>query len=441
MEESTETSQWGKSGREDHSPRYVFHRGPLGGNACMVDVKDGKVLRIRPARFYDKYTKEEVKPWVMHARGKTFEPGDKTLPPPSSIAYKKRVFSPARIRYPMKRVDFDPSRDPRLHRPGRAQHPEPGREQVRAHQLGRSARHRHRRDAPHQGDLRPDRHPLPERPARREQDRARTARLRPQAARPVRRLHAPGPQRRQLGRLVLGGQARVGLRAHRPAAAAEEPALRHLQERRTPALLGLRPGDHHLGLGRPASQPAELLVDRTGHQADLHRPGLQLRERRARRQVDPRPAQHRRRPLPGHRPPLVRRGHLRQGVPRDPRLRRGQVRGLRHGRGRRRAQDPRVGRAHHRRARPHHQGPGRRMGLQAHHRRHRQRRPGHPRPLFHRAGPPAGAVPGHAGAGQAGLQPGQDDRVGARRRPGEPGGTQTVGDHRPVCRLPGRHAA
>ena len=59
---------------------------PWGGNACMVDVKDGKVLRIRPARFYDQYTKEEVKPWVMHARGKTFDPGDKTLPPPLSLA-------------------------------------------------------------------------------------------------------------------------------------------------------------------------------------------------------------------------------------------------------------------------------------------------------------------------------------------------------------------
>ena len=46
-------------------------------------------------------------PWVMHARGTTFEPSEKTLLPPLSIAYKKRVFSPARIRYPMKRVDFD----------------------------------------------------------------------------------------------------------------------------------------------------------------------------------------------------------------------------------------------------------------------------------------------------------------------------------------------
>ncbi len=82
---------------------------PVGSNACMVDVKDGKMLRIRPARYYEQYTKEQVKPWVMHARGSTFEPSEKALVPPLSLAYKKRVYSPARIRYPMKRVDFDPS--------------------------------------------------------------------------------------------------------------------------------------------------------------------------------------------------------------------------------------------------------------------------------------------------------------------------------------------
>ena len=79
-----------------------------GANAAMVDIQDGKMLRIRPARYYEQYTKEEVKPWVMHARGKTFEPSDKSLVPPLALAYKKRVYSPARIRYPMKRVDFDP---------------------------------------------------------------------------------------------------------------------------------------------------------------------------------------------------------------------------------------------------------------------------------------------------------------------------------------------
>ena len=67
---------------------------PWGGNACMVDVKDGKVIRIRPARFYDQYTKEEVKPWVMHARGKTFDPGDKTLPPPLSASATRSGSSP-----------------------------------------------------------------------------------------------------------------------------------------------------------------------------------------------------------------------------------------------------------------------------------------------------------------------------------------------------------
>ena len=89
-----------------------------GANACMVDVKDGKIIRIRPARYYDQYTRDDVKPWVMRARGKTFEPGDKTLPPPLSLAYKKRVFSPGRIRFPLKRVDFDPKGAPGSTGPG-----------------------------------------------------------------------------------------------------------------------------------------------------------------------------------------------------------------------------------------------------------------------------------------------------------------------------------
>jgi molybdopterin guanine dinucleotide-containing S/N-oxide reductase-like protein len=89
-----------------------------GANASMVDVKDGRIVRIRPARYYEQYTKEEVNPWVMNARGSTFEPSDKSLIPPLSLAYKKRVFSPARIRYPMKRVDWDPTGAPGSTGPG-----------------------------------------------------------------------------------------------------------------------------------------------------------------------------------------------------------------------------------------------------------------------------------------------------------------------------------
>jgi trimethylamine-N-oxide reductase (cytochrome c) len=45
----------------------------------------------------------------MKARGKVFRPKMKTMLPPLSIAYKKRVYSPNRIKYPLKRVDWDPS--------------------------------------------------------------------------------------------------------------------------------------------------------------------------------------------------------------------------------------------------------------------------------------------------------------------------------------------
>ncbi len=79
-----------------------------GSNASMVDVKDGKIIRIRPMHYDWKYDpQKDMNPWKIEARGRTFEPSMKTLIPPYSIAYKKRVYSPARIRYPMMRVDFD----------------------------------------------------------------------------------------------------------------------------------------------------------------------------------------------------------------------------------------------------------------------------------------------------------------------------------------------
>src|ERR1035437_10499604 len=82
---------------------------PLAGsNAVAVDVKDGRIIRIRPLHFDWRYKKEEFNPWKIEARGKIFEPGMKTLPPPFTLAYKKRVYSPNRIRYPLQRVDWNP---------------------------------------------------------------------------------------------------------------------------------------------------------------------------------------------------------------------------------------------------------------------------------------------------------------------------------------------
>ncbi|MBA7612951.1 Pyrogallol hydroxytransferase large subunit [subsurface metagenome] len=80
-----------------------------GGGPCAVDVKDGKIIRVRPLHYDWKYKKEDLNPWKFERNGKTLEPLMKSLPAPFSLAYKKRAFSPNRIKYPLKRVDWDPN--------------------------------------------------------------------------------------------------------------------------------------------------------------------------------------------------------------------------------------------------------------------------------------------------------------------------------------------
>ncbi len=79
-----------------------------GGHAAMIDVKNGKILRIRPLQYTARYKAEEVQPWQIEAHGKIFQSPLKTLLPPHSLGYKKRVYSPNRILYPLKRVDWSP---------------------------------------------------------------------------------------------------------------------------------------------------------------------------------------------------------------------------------------------------------------------------------------------------------------------------------------------
>jgi len=78
-----------------------------GGNPGVVDVRNGRIIRIRPLHYDAAYSVEELKPWRLEARGKVFKPAMKSLLPPFSLGYKKRVYSPNRILYPLKRVDFD----------------------------------------------------------------------------------------------------------------------------------------------------------------------------------------------------------------------------------------------------------------------------------------------------------------------------------------------
>jgi molybdopterin guanine dinucleotide-containing S/N-oxide reductase-like protein len=79
-----------------------------GGGECAVDVKHGKVVRIRPFHYDWKYRPEQFRPWKITRNGKDYRPLLKSLPSTFSLAYKKRTFSPNRIKFPLKRVDWNP---------------------------------------------------------------------------------------------------------------------------------------------------------------------------------------------------------------------------------------------------------------------------------------------------------------------------------------------
>ncbi|UWG97956.1 molybdopterin-dependent oxidoreductase [Dehalobacter sp. DCM] len=79
-----------------------------GTNTQQVEICDGKIVRTRPLYYFDKYTEKDVNKWRLEVRGKVFEPKEKTLNAPYSYAYKKRVTSPNRIKFPLKRVDWHP---------------------------------------------------------------------------------------------------------------------------------------------------------------------------------------------------------------------------------------------------------------------------------------------------------------------------------------------
>jgi trimethylamine-N-oxide reductase (cytochrome c) len=79
-----------------------------GGGEVMVDVKDGKAVRIRPFKYDWKYDPKQFNPWTIKRNGESLSPLMKALPGTFSLAYKKRTFSSNRIKYPLIRVDWDP---------------------------------------------------------------------------------------------------------------------------------------------------------------------------------------------------------------------------------------------------------------------------------------------------------------------------------------------
>ena len=75
------------------------------GGPVFVYVKKGRIIRITPIEFDD----NDAEPWTIEARGKTFTPPRKGTLNPLYLGLKSLIYSPDRLLYPMKRVDFDPA--------------------------------------------------------------------------------------------------------------------------------------------------------------------------------------------------------------------------------------------------------------------------------------------------------------------------------------------
>jgi len=87
-------------------PEQVFtncsNSGPM-----FVHVNDGKVTRIHPIVFDE----TDGQSWTIEARGRKFIPPRKTTTAPWAAADRARLYSEDRIKYPLRRIDFDPQGD------------------------------------------------------------------------------------------------------------------------------------------------------------------------------------------------------------------------------------------------------------------------------------------------------------------------------------------
>lgn len=86
---------------DDGVKRYTNN---TNGGPVFVYVKNDKIIRITPIEFDD----TDAQPWTIRARGKSFTPPRKTTINQHTLAWKSMIYSPDRLLYPMKRVDFDP---------------------------------------------------------------------------------------------------------------------------------------------------------------------------------------------------------------------------------------------------------------------------------------------------------------------------------------------
>ena len=96
--------------KAETDPPYRVEHLPSGlGGFCYspppmeVHVKDNHIVRILPCHF-----PEETRVWEIKTDRGLFTRPKKAVPHPLMLAYRNRVYTPTRIKYPMKRVDWSP---------------------------------------------------------------------------------------------------------------------------------------------------------------------------------------------------------------------------------------------------------------------------------------------------------------------------------------------
>ncbi|MEM2292599.1 MAG: molybdopterin-dependent oxidoreductase [Nitrososphaerota archaeon] len=79
---------------------------------AAFDVKNGRIIRIRPLHFDWQYSLEELNydAAKIEVGGKVFQAPLRSLLGYLAQGYKKRIYSPNRVKYPLKRVDWSPER-------------------------------------------------------------------------------------------------------------------------------------------------------------------------------------------------------------------------------------------------------------------------------------------------------------------------------------------
>ncbi len=93
----------------------VFPAFTIGGG-IFVHVKNGRITKTDPFTIPDNIRQYEIK-----ARGKVFKPPRKCLPDMWAHAYRRWVYDSSRVRYPLKRIGWEPGGKGRYDNRGQAE--------------------------------------------------------------------------------------------------------------------------------------------------------------------------------------------------------------------------------------------------------------------------------------------------------------------------------